>query len=105
MFDESPDTFPLITFFNSLIIAPICNELQTRGRNETENTKTNQMHTFFHHCVSFLSDSLDTGLMTNDFGLQGLVLLQEVLDTDQIFAFKNNKQKSVRRHKQVVSPD
>lgn len=32
--------------------------------------------------------------MTNDLRLQGLVLLQQVLHPDQIFAFKDNKEPS-----------
>lgn len=44
------------------------------------------MNTFFHHGFSFLGDSLNAGLVTGDLSLQGLVLLQEVLDTNQVFA-------------------
>lgn len=52
--------------------------------------------TFFHHGFSFLGDGLDAGLVANDLRLQGLVFLQEVLDPDQIFAFRHNKQQTVR---------
>lgn len=53
-------------------------------------------NTFLHHGFSFLGDSLDAGLVANDLRLQGLVLLQEVLDPDQIFAFRHNNQQPVR---------
>lgn len=43
------------------------------------------MNTFLHHGISFLGDSFNAGLVTRDLSLQGLVLLQEVLDTDQVF--------------------
>lgn len=46
------------------------------------------MNTFFHHGLSFLGDSLNARLMTGDLGLQGLVLLQQVLDTNQVFAWE-----------------
>lgn len=44
------------------------------------------MHTFLHHGISFLGDGLNARLMTGDLSLQRLVLLQQVLDTNQIFA-------------------
>lgn len=44
------------------------------------------MNTFLHHSLSFLGDSLNARLMTSDLSLQGLVLLQQVLDTNQVFA-------------------
>lgn len=44
------------------------------------------MQTFFHHGLSFLGDGLDARLVTGDLGLQRLVLLQQVLDTNQIFS-------------------
>lgn len=44
------------------------------------------MNTFLHHGLSFLGDSLNTRLMPGDLSLQGLVLLQQVLDTNQVFA-------------------
>ena len=44
------------------------------------------MHTFLHHGLSFLGDSLDARLVTGDLSLQGLVLFQQILDTNQIFA-------------------
>lgn len=51
-----------------------------------------QSLTFVHHGLSFLGDRLDAGLVTDDLRLQGLVLLQEVLDPDQVFAFRSNQE-------------
>ena len=45
------------------------------------------MPTFLNHGVSLLGDRLDAGLMAGYLSLQGLVLLQQVLDTNQVFAW------------------
>lgn len=44
------------------------------------------INTFLDHRFSFLGDSLNARLMTSDLSLQGLVLLQQILDTNQVFA-------------------
>ena len=43
-----------------------------------------------HHVITGLGHRLDTGLMTSHLSSQGLVLLHQVLDTDQVTACKNN---------------
>lgn len=55
------------------------------------------MHTFLHHGLSFLGDGLNARLMTGDLSLQRLVLLQQVLDTNQIFAWGKHQERLIFR--------
>lgn len=44
--------------------------------------------TLLHHGSALLGDSFDAGLVPGNLGLQGLMLLQQILDSDQVLAWK-----------------
>lgn len=50
------------------------------------------INTFFDHGLSFLGNSFNARLVTSDLSLQGLVLLQQILDTNQVFAWGKHQE-------------
>lgn len=55
-------------------------------KNESEATSLGDALTFLHHGTPLLSDRFDAGFVPSDFCLEGLVFLQKILDSNQIFA-------------------
>lgn len=71
-------------------------------RNESEATGLTRL-TFLHHGVPLLGDCFDAGFVSSNFCLEGLVFLEQILDSNQIFACKKNTPTSLKLSKEKLA--